>query len=970
MRRARRDEPESEAVDESAPEPGPELIVEPEAPLDPDSVVEPELEPEPELDVAPEPEPEPVLEEASAPEPEPQVTAEPAPQVTAEPQPQASEPAPQVTAEPEPQASEPEPQASEPEPQAVSEPEPQVASEPEPQAVSEPEPQTVSEPEPQATAEPAPEPEPKAVVKPESPAPQSAKPARKPAPEPEPAAERATGERDARQNPTPAAPPSERGSNGSAGKPRHVERRAGRPVRDIRRRTGRGAPPIAAKDASPNTGPASDGSAPADPKPGESSAAERAEQPRFRGLGPAVVVPPPGYDPNNPQAFRRQQEAQLSRSQTPAPARTGGRTRVRVEPGSSSSDRGDFRGRSGRGRGPGGGRSVTSFDRRPNRRKRGKSSGPKQASPTPKAQKRKVRVDNVISVKDLGMQLGVKAAVVMRQLMDLGSDARITDMLDIDTAALVAAEFDYEVENVGFQEENYLESVTEEVEEENLQGRPPVVTIMGHVDHGKTTLLDTIRNSRVAAGEDGGITQHIGAYQVDLDGQLITFIDTPGHQAFTAMRARGAAATDIVVLVVAADDGLQPQTSEAIAHARAAGTPIVVAINKMDKPGVSDEPIKNQLSAQEELIPEDWGGDIPFVPISALKGENIEELLEQILLQAEILELKANPDRYAEGVVLEAKMERGRGAVASVLVQQGTLKRGDHVVLGSAFGRVRAVVDHAGKKLKTAGPSTPVELFGLSGLPEVGDSFHAVKNEKNARALAEHREVAKKQAEMAQNKRRDIDDLIAAAQKEERETLLLILKADVGGSLQALKAAIEDIQVDGAEVRILLSAVGDVTESDITLAASDGAKVIGFNTKFDAKARTKASQLGVEPEFYGIIYDVLDRIEREMKGLLAPTYELVRQGTLEVRVLFRISKIGTVAGSYVIDGKVGRNHHVKVLRGGSVIWEGKVDTLKRFKDDVREVAAGYECGLSLEGFDDLEEGDLIETYAEQVVEID
>ncbi|MEO0604494.1 MAG: translation initiation factor IF-2, partial [Myxococcota bacterium] len=562
------------------------------------------------------------------------------------------------------------------------------------------------------------------------------------------------------------------------------------------------------------------------------------------------------------------------------------------------------------------------------------------------------------------------ASVVIRQLMDLGSEARITDMLDMDTAALVAAEFDYEVENVGFQEQNYLESVAEDVDEESLEGRPPVVTIMGHVDHGKTTLLDTIRSSRVAEGEDGGITQHIGAYQVDVDGAPITFIDTPGHQAFTAMRARGAAVTDIVVVVVAADDGVQPQTSEAIAHARAAETPIVVAINKMDKPGVTDESIKNQLASQEELIPEDWGGDTPFVPISALKNEGIDDLLEQILLQAEVLELRANPDRYAEGVVLEAKMERGRGAVASVLVQQGTLKRGDHVVLGSSFGRVRAIVDHAGSKLKEAAPSTPVELFGLSGLPEVGDSFNAVKNEKNARALAEHREVAKRQAEMSKNTRLDLDGLIAAAQKEERETLLLILKADVGGSLQALKAAIEDIEVGGAEVRILLAAVGDVTESDIVLAASDNARVIGFNTKFDAKARTKASQLGVEPEFYSIIYDVLDRIEREMKGLLAPTYELVRQGTLEVRQLFRISKVGTVAGSYVIDGKVGRNHFVKVLRGGSVIWEGKVDTLKRFKDDVREVAAGYECGVTLEGFNDLEEGDLIETYAEQVVEID
>ena len=578
-----------------------------------------------------------------------------------------------------------------------------------------------------------------------------------------------------------------------------------------------------------------------------------------------------------------------------------------------------------------------------------------------------MKVDNVISVRQLAMDLGVKAPIVMRTLMDLGVMAKVTDMLDVETATLVAQEYDYEVDNVGFLEENFLET-SPEVDEDEPDGepRPPVVTIMGHVDHGKTTLLDSIRSARVAAGEAGGITQHIGAYQVDVGGSMITFIDTPGHEAFTAMRARGAEVTDIVVLVVAADDGIQPQTAEAIAHARAAEVPIVVAVNKMDKPGVTADSIMSQLS-EKGLVPEEWGGDTQVVPISALRGDGISELLEALALQSEILELSAPKDGYAEGVVLEAKMEQGRGAVASVLVQRGTLKRGDHVVLGSAFGKVRALIDHRGKNTKTAGPSTPVEVFGLSELPEVGDNVNAVKNEKNARALADHRALAKREASLANTGPKSLEDLLAQGQAEERERLLLILKADVGGTLQALRGAIDNIDVGGTEVRILHSAVGDVSESDVNMAASDSALIIGFNTKLDAKARKAAAQLGVEAEFYSIIYAVIDRIEAALKGMLAPVYELVRQGTVEVRALFKISKVGTIAGSYVIDGKVTRGNHVKVLREGREIWEGRVSGLRRFKDDVREVANGYECGISLDGFNELQEGDLIETYAEELV---
>jgi translation initiation factor IF-2 len=539
-------------------------------------------------------------------------------------------------------------------------------------------------------------------------------------------------------------------------------------------------------------------------------------------------------------------------------------------------------------------------------------------------------------------------------------------MLDIETAALVAAEFEYEVENVGFQEKNFLEKPAEALEEENLVRRPPVVTIMGHVDHGKTTLLDTIRKARVAQGEAGGITQHIGAYQVEAGDGTITFIDTPGHAAFTAMRARGAQVTDIVVLVVAADDGVQPQTVEAIAHAKAAGVPIVVAVNKMDKPGVTAEAIMTRLSEQQ-LVPEEWGGDTMYVPVSALKGEGIDALLEAILLQAEVRDLKANPDRFAEGVVLEAKMERGRGAVATVLVQKGTLNRGDHVVLGSAFGKVRAIVDHRGENIKTAPPSTPVELFGLSELPEVGDSVHTVKSEQNARALAEHRAQQKREIEMTSTRRATQQDIFDRAAAADRVVFQMILKADVGGSLQALKGAIEQIKVEGAECRILHYGVGDLNESDVNLAAANGAHLIGFNVRFDARGRQAASEKGVEAEFYSVIYEVLDRVTAGLKGMLAPVYEMVRQGTVEVRQLFRISKVGVVAGSYVLDGKIARSHTARVLREGKQIWEGRVAGIKRFKDDVREVGAGYECGVSLDGYTELQEGDLIESYAEQVV---
>jgi translation initiation factor IF-2 len=789
----------------------------------------------------------------------------------------------------------------------------------------------------------------------------------------------------------PATEP--RAAQPQATEPRAVPRPAERPTEAPRSVAADGRPtapradtrppearPSDARPAEARPGARPDGRAPIS-RPGQPSADGSAapagppgpgEPPRFSGLGKAVVMPPPGYDPTNPQAFRRRQEAERQdrRAATPPPAARrrpdgpghppafGADPRSPQPPGPPGGDAGRRR------RGPA--ESARVFER-PNRLKRRKVGGQKAASPGPKAQKRKIKVDNVISVGQLAHELGVKAPVVIRQLMDLGVMASVNQMLDLDTASLVAAEFEYEVENVGFQEQNYLESVAEQVEGEAMQGRPPVVTIMGHVDHGKTTLLDSIRKARVAQGEAGGITQHIGAYQVSSASGPVTFIDTPGHEAFSAMRARGASVTDIVVLVVAADDGVQPQTVEAIQHAKAAGVPIVVAVNKMDKAGVSMDPIMTRLS-EHGLTPEQWGGETMYCGVSALKGEGIDSLLETILLQSEVLDLQANPDRFAEGIVLEAKMERGRGAVATVLVQKGTLHRGDHVVLGSAFGKVRAIVDHTGAQLKDAPPSTPVELFGLSELPEVGDSVHAVKSEQNARALAEHRAQARRDQAMAATRKKTAADLFEQASSEDRVRFHIILKADVGGSLQALKTAIEKIEVGGAECRILLAGVGDLTESDVNLAASNDAHLLAFNVKLDAKARQAASQLGVEAEFYSVIYDLLDRVQRGMKGLLAPVIERVRMGTVEVRQLFRISKVGVVAGSYVQDGKVSRNNLAKVLRDGNVVYEGKVTGLKRFKEDVREVTAGFECGVSLDGFEELQAGDIIETWAEQRVE--
>jgi translation initiation factor IF-2 len=489
---------------------------------------------------------------------------------------------------------------------------------------------------------------------------------------------------------------------------------------------------------------------------------------------------------------------------------------------------------------------------------------------------------------------------------------------------------------------------------------------MGHVDHGKTTLLDTIRKANVAAGEAGGITQHTAAYQVVHDGEIITFIDTPGHEAFTEMRSRGAQVTDIVILVVAADDGIMPQTVEAINHSKAAGVQIMVAVNKCDKPGVNPDTVRQALM-EHELVPEEYGGDTMMCNVSALKGDGLDDLLGNISLLAELSEYKANPDRHAEGSVLEARLEKGRGPVATVLVQAGTIRKGDSVVLGTVSGRVRAMSDSNGNAVKEAGPSMPVEIIGLQDVPSAGDNVIVVKDDKAARALAEHRADIARAASMDGPVKVTLEDLLAQAEEGEKVTLNLIVKADVGGTLEAMKSSVDKIKVPGTEVKLLHTAVGAISESDITLAHTYGTVIIGFNVRPDAKARKAADSNGVEVRTYSVIYEALEDIELALKGLLSPTIKETVQGTAEVRETFSVPKLGMAAGCRIMEGKIARPHNIRLLRDGVVVWTGKLASLRRFKDDVKSVEKGYECGMRLDGFNDIKSGDIIEAYTEEEV---
>jgi len=579
---------------------------------------------------------------------------------------------------------------------------------------------------------------------------------------------------------------------------------------------------------------------------------------------------------------------------------------------------------------------------------------------TPSARKRLVRFSEVITVGDLAKAMGLKAGEVIKKLMDMGVMTTMNHALDFDHATLVAAEFDYAVENVAFDADKEIEGPEDETSEAEALPRDPVVTVMGHVDHGKTSLLDSIRKTDVAEGEAGGITQHIGAYTVTVNDRRITFIDTPGHAAFTAMRARGAKVTDIVILVVAADDGVMPQTIEAIAHARAAEVPIIVAVNKIDRPDSDPERVKKQL-ADHGLVAEDWGGDTTFAPVSAKTREGIDHLLEMIILQADVLELKAKRETRAKGSIVEAKLDRGRGPVATVLVQEGTLKAGDPFVVGLQFGRIRAMLDSQGRKVEVAGPSTPVEILGLSGVPEAGDAFVVVADEATARQVAEHRRGKQRQGEMAKSSKVSLDDLYKQLEKSASKELRVVLKVDVQGSVDALKEAFGRLSNDEVQVTVMHASVGGVTESDVLLASTSNAIIIGFNVRPEPKAAALAEREGVDLRLYTIIYDAINEVREALEGMLEPTTRERTVGRAEVRQIFGTGA-GTIAGSSVLDGKITRGGLARLLRDHAVVHQGKIGSLRRFKDDVREVAAGYECGIGLEGFNDLKPGDVIEVY--------
>ncbi|MGD6992345.1 translation initiation factor IF-2 [Sutcliffiella horikoshii] len=594
-----------------------------------------------------------------------------------------------------------------------------------------------------------------------------------------------------------------------------------------------------------------------------------------------------------------------------------------------------------------------------------------QAPPQPVKKKEtpsKITFTGSLTVGELANKLNKEPSEIIKKLLMLGVMATINQDLDKDSIELIAGEYNVEVEEEIIFEVTDFEGYDSEDTEEVMEERPPVVTIMGHVDHGKTTLLDSIRNTKVTAGEAGGITQHIGAYQVEVEqGKKITFLDTPGHAAFTTMRSRGAQVTDITILVVAADDGVMPQTVEAINHAKAAEVPIIVAVNKMDKEGANPDRVMQELT-EHGLVSEAWGGDTIFVPLSAINGEGIDTLLEMILLVSEVEEYKANSKRAASGTVIEAQLDKGRGSVATLLVQRGTLRIGDPIVVGNTFGRVRAMVNDLGRRVKEAGPSTPVEITGLNEVPQAGDNFMVFADEKTARNVGEARAQKQLQEQRSEKTRVTLDDLFEQIKQGEMKEINLIVKADVQGSVEAMAASLQKIDVEGAKVKIIHTGVGAITESDIILASASNAIVIGFNVRPDAGAKRTADVENVDIRLHRIIYKAIEEIEAAMKGMLDPEFEEKVIGQVEVRQTFKVSKVGTIAGAYVTEGKITRDSSIRLIRDGIVIFEGELDTLKRFKDDVKEVATNYECGVTIKNFNDIKEGDIIEAYVMQEIE--
>ena len=601
-----------------------------------------------------------------------------------------------------------------------------------------------------------------------------------------------------------------------------------------------------------------------------------------------------------------------------------------------------------------------------------KNNGNRKKEFTPRKERvevKEITYSSALTVQELAEKLNRNASEIIKLLFMMGTMVTINSTLDDETIELVCMEFNVECHKEIIIEESDFEEMmnVEEEDEKDLQPRCPVVTIMGHVDHGKTTLLDTIRKSAVVEGEFGGITQHIGAYQVEVNGKKVTFLDTPGHEAFTAMRARGAKVTDLVIIVVAADDGVMPQTKEAVDHAKAAGVPVIVAVNKIDKPNANKDRIMNEMS-DLGLLPEAWGGDTIFAEVSAKFGDGVSDLLETILVVSEVENFRANPNKMATGTVIEAKLDKGRGPVTTLLVQNGTLHTGDAVVVGTAFGRVRKMTDDRGREIKEALPSTPVEIIGLNDVPIAGDIFKAFDSEKKARQIAETRLTKRIDQERNSSSAMSLDDLARQIEEGEVQDINVIVKADVQGSAEAVKASMEKIEVSGVKVNVIRSTAGAITESDIMLASASNAVIYGFNVRPNAMVRKKAEEEGVDIRLHNIIYKALEEMESAMKGMLAPVYEEVVIGQAEVRQTYKVSKVGTIAGCMVTDGHITKDCSVRLIREGVVIYTGKLGSLRRFQNDVKEVQNGFECGMTIENFNDIKEGDLIEAYEDQQVE--
>lgn len=609
--------------------------------------------------------------------------------------------------------------------------------------------------------------------------------------------------------------------------------------------------------------------------------------------------------------------------------------------------------------------------KQPNKKNGNHRQGAFQGAPKKvREEVKEITYSGPMSVGELAEKLNRNASEIIKLLFMMGTMVTINSTLDDENIELVCMEFNVEThKEIIIEESDFEEQITLEDDEESLVTRPPVVTIMGHVDHGKTTLLDTIRKTHVTQGEFGGITQHIGAYQVNVKGKKVTFLDTPGHEAFTAMRARGAKVTDVVIIVVAADDGVMPQTKEAIDHAKAAGVPVIVAVNKIDKEGINKDRILSEM-AENGMMPEEWGGDTIFCDISAKMGTGVNELLETVLVLSEVENFRSNPNRLAIGTVIEAKLDKGRGPVTTLLVQSGTLHTGDSLVVGTAFGHVRKMVDDLGREIKSAGPSTPVEIIGLNDVPIAGDIFKVFDSEKKARQIAETRLQKRIDIERNSSSAMSLDDLARQIEEGEIQTINIIIKADVQGSAEAVKASMEKIDVSGVKVNVIRSSAGAITESDIMLASASHALIYGFNVRPNATVRKKAEEEGIEIHLHNIIYKALEEMESAMKGMLAPVYEEVVIGQAEVRQLYKVSKIGTIAGCMVTDGCLKRDCSIRLIREGVIVYTGKLNSLKRFQNDVKEVQSGFDCGLTIENYNDIKIEDVIEAYEDQQVEVE